>query len=64
MDEALGVNVFLHLILGLMMNGMEYKLLTKFSKMKPLKFQDIELEDAFEFTIDCYERLYKMGIVK
>lgn len=32
--------------------------------MKPLTFQGTDSGDAFEFSIDFYERLYDIGIVK
>lgn len=49
-------------ILDSMMNGTVYELLTNFLKMKPLSFQGIEFEDAFEFTIDLYECLHKWAL--
>lgn len=46
------------------MTGIEYELLKKFLKMKPLTFQYIESEDDFRFIIECYEKIHKIGIVK
>lgn len=34
-DEALGTNVFPYSILGFVITGMKYELLTKFIKIKP-----------------------------
>lgn len=42
----------------------ELGLFYKFMKIKPLVFKGIEFEDEIECLIDCYEYLYKMGIVE
>lgn len=46
------------------MTGIEHELLTKFRKMKPHLFHGSKIGDAFEFTIDNYERIHKLGIVQ
>lgn len=38
MDEALGIGVFPHLVLGSVMIGTKHELLTKFLKIKPPTF--------------------------
>lgn len=43
MDEALRFDTFPHLILGLLMIGIEHKLLTNFLNMKPSTFQALIL---------------------
>lgn len=62
--EALGTNVILRPILVPIMTGNEHELLTKFLKMKLPFFQGSQLEYIFEFIIDFYERLHKLGIVQ
>ena len=32
--------------------------------MKPLVFYITEAEDAYEFNMDCHERLHQMGAVE
>lgn len=64
MNEASGTDVFPHLIFCSIMIGMKQSFLTTFLKIKPPTFQVIEPEDAFEFIIDCYNSLHKMGIIK
>lgn len=63
-DEASGTNAFPCQVLSLMITGTEHDMLTKFLKMKPQTFQGTEYENPFEFVMDCYERLHKMGIVR
>lgn len=57
------MEVFPSLILGHVIIETVHDMLTKFSKTKPSTFVGFEIEDAFEFIIDCYERL-SMGIVE
>lgn len=63
MDEASGTETFLCSVLGPVMTRIEHGTLTKFHKLKPPVFHGIESEDAFDFILNCYERLRKLGIV-
>lgn len=47
-----------------MIKDTEHELLTKFLKIKSPSIQGTESKDAFEFIIDCYKWLYKMGIIQ
>ncbi|XP_047251448.1 uncharacterized protein LOC124886620 [Capsicum annuum] len=42
----------------------KHKLLSNFIKMKLPVFHGTELEEAYEFIIDCHEKLHQMGVVK
>lgn len=46
------------------MIGTEHEFLTLFFKMNPLLFYGSRTKDSFEFIIDFYDRLQKLGIMK
>lgn len=50
-------------MLGPVMIGNEHELLCKFLNLKPQTSFGLDMEDAFEFIIDC-ERLHKIRIVE
>ena len=58
-----GNDALLRLLLGHTMNCNEHEMLIKFLKLKPPMFHGFESEDSFEFILDFYERLLKLGIV-
>ena len=64
MDASLEIGTFPRLTTGPIMTSDQYKLFTKFLKLKPPVFKSAESEDAYDFLVDCHELLHKMVIVE
>ena len=45
------------------MTNDQHELFSKFLKLKPPVFKSAETEDAYDFLVNGYELLHKMGIV-
>ena len=58
-----GNDAFFHPFLCLVMKRNEHDMLSKFLKLEPQEFLGLDTKDAYEFILNCYERLYKLGIV-
>lgn len=63
-SEALGTEIFPCLVLGPIMTRTDHDMLTKFLEIKPHTFVGSEIEDKFEFIVDCYKILYKICVVE
>lgn len=64
MCKPLAPKIFPHQVLGPIIIGTEHDILTKFLKMKSTTFVSSNIEDAFQFVVDCNKGLYKMDIIK
>lgn len=53
MDDVSGIDVFCHMVLGLIMTYIVHDKLTNFLNIKPPTFMGSESENIFEFIIDC-----------
>ena len=64
MDASLYIGTFPLLTTRPIMTNDQHELFSKFLKLKPPVFKGAELEDAYDFLVDCHELLHNMGIVE
>ena len=64
MDASLEIGTFPLLTTGPIMTSDQHELFSKFLKLKPLVLKGAESENAYDFLVDCYELLHKIGIVE
>lgn len=62
MGEPLRINIFCHSWLGPIIIGIEYYMLTMFLNMRPHAFIGFDIENAFDFIINCYKRVQKQAL--
>ena len=63
MREAEGNDAFFYQVLLSVMFCNEHDMLTKFYKLKTPVIHGSDIEDGYEFILDSYGRIQKLGIV-